>query len=260
METILGSMANFKTEKQKPTLKWLSLPLVLLFFVSTACTFREDKINQSFSPKPNGALNADSKLDFALMQEQVLSRCVNCHAWSKDFSGVKNLMGDIESRTLIIQDMPPLNRGLAPLSECQKALLREWIRVGAPEFTEMRVPALESCGNIGSNPAPEPPPTPAPPSPPPAPVLEPTWSSITTLIFEPKCFRCHTIGGRAEDKPLDSVADLLRQEFIVPGDPQNSYLIEVLNRRGRGQMPPSAPLTAEEVAVIAEWIALGAQP
>jgi hypothetical protein len=106
--------------------------------------------------------------------------------------------------------------------------------------------------------------------------LEPTLSSIQANIFDLNCAlpSCHAApnpqlgqdlsAGQARASIVNvrsvEVANLFR---VAPGDPENSYLVwKIEGRAGIGgvRMPSGrAPLTAEEIAVIRQWIADGAQ-
>jgi hypothetical protein len=110
----------------------------------------------------------------------------------------------------------------------------------------------------------------------PTPNLQPTFSSIQTEIFSQRCVSCHTNIGRPAPQGLVLLegvaygnlvgvaargkADATR---VVPGDPDNSYLIHKLEGRGgiSGQRMPfnGTPLTDGQILVIKRWIELGAQ-
>ncbi len=119
----------------------------------------------------------------------------------------------------------------------------------------------------------------------PTPNLEPTLSSIETEIFNrtdssgrSACSNCHTdaggrtppvgmvlLPGRSYDfivnVPARNKAGAIR---IVPGDPENSYLIHKLEGRSdiAGlRMPRNGPpyLTDGQILIIKRWIQLGAR-
>lgn len=116
----------------------------------------------------------------------------------------------------------------------------------------------------------------------PTPQLEPTFSAIQRDIFDaadssgrPACTRCHNPGG-AQFNGLNLAAGAsynnlvntpVRQRpgatRVVPGDPENSYLVHKLEGRPgiAGQrMPIGGPyLTDGQILVIKRWIALGAR-
>ena len=86
-------------------------------------------------------------------------------------------------------------------------------------------------------------------------------SKVRPLLAE-KCFACHAnseMGGLR----LDSAARVLqggsRGSAVVPGDPASSLLLTAVRRtRPDLRMPPAEPLSADEVAILEEWIAAGA--
>ena len=118
----------------------------------------------------------------------------------------------------------------------------------------------------------------------PTPDLQPTLSSIQREIFNSQdsssrlaCTPCHTNVGRTPSAGLlltdgASFQALVSQPsrvkagatFVVPGDPDNSYLIQKLEgaptivgtRMPRGAGPF---LTAGQVSIIRRWIQLGAK-
>jgi hypothetical protein len=120
----------------------------------------------------------------------------------------------------------------------------------------------------------------------PTPNLEPTFSSIQREIFDTTdasgrvaCTQCHTTaGGRnlasvaglnltsgVSYSNLVSVSSSRRPGAVrvVPGDPENSYLIHKLEGRSDivGERMPrtSGPfLTQGQIQVIKRWIAIGA--
>lgn len=118
----------------------------------------------------------------------------------------------------------------------------------------------------------------------PSPNLTPTFSSIQREIFSTSdssgraaCTQCHTNVGRTPSAGLalnEGVAHaaLVGQPsrakpgavFVVPGNPENSYLIHKLEGRADmvGQRMPrtSGPfLTPGQVSIIRRWIELGAR-
>ncbi|MEM1295961.1 MAG: PSD1 and planctomycete cytochrome C domain-containing protein [Verrucomicrobiota bacterium] len=83
-------------------------------------------------------------------------------------------------------------------------------------------------------------------------------------IFEDNCLDCHGPDRQKSEFRVDSRAVMLKGGDIglpslVPGDPEASYLMEVIDGRDPEMlMPPKGdPLTSEEVATIRTWIAEG---
>jgi len=118
----------------------------------------------------------------------------------------------------------------------------------------------------------------------PTPNLEPTLSNIQREIFnvsDPSgrlsCIQCHTNVGRTPLAGLllvegQSFQSLVNQAsrakpgavFVVPGDPDNSYLIQKLEGSPTitgARMPRNAGpfLTAGQISIIRRWIQLGAR-
>jgi len=117
----------------------------------------------------------------------------------------------------------------------------------------------------------------------PTPGLEPTFSSIQRDIFESTdsagrsaCTNCHTSTGRTPAGGINLIHDVAYDQLVnapvrgrvgairvIPGDPDNSYLIQKLEGRadivGR-RMPFNGPpfLTDGQILIIRRWIAIGA--
>jgi len=116
----------------------------------------------------------------------------------------------------------------------------------------------------------------------PTPNLEPTFASVQHEIFETTdaagrvaCTNCHTNIGRTPSGGLNLVHDLAYDQIvnvrsarsgvirIIPGDPENSYLVQKLEGRSGIvglRMPFSgAPfLTDGQMSILKRWIAIGA--
>ena len=91
----------------------------------------------------------------------------------------------------------------------------------------------------------------------------PKWSFISATIIEPSCatVNCHSkIANRAgvdlHDRAI-GFNNLTMRNFVVPMNP-NSSLLYLLHGRGALRMPPDAPLPDADIALIEEWISLGA--
>jgi len=117
----------------------------------------------------------------------------------------------------------------------------------------------------------------------PTPSLEPTFASIQREIFESTdsagrtaCTSCHSSTGRAPSGGLNLNHDVAYDQLVsapvrqkpgavrvIPGDPDNSYLIQKLEGAtgitGR-RMPQNGPpyLTDNQILIVRRWIALGA--
>src|SRR5215813_172119 len=81
-------------------------------------------------------------------------------------------------------------------------------------------------------------------------------------LFVKNCFACHT-GARSGGLRLDSRESILQGgdsgAAIVPGDPENSLLIQAVRQtHARLKMPPPGKLPAEEIANLEAWVKGGA--
>lgn len=88
----------------------------------------------------------------------------------------------------------------------------------------------------------------------------PTWAQVGQ-VFADNCTRCHSGVGRAGLK-LDTYANAIAGgnsgPALVAGNPNDSLLM----KRIRGEIPPqmprgAAPLSAEQIQLIADWITAG---
>jgi hypothetical protein len=117
----------------------------------------------------------------------------------------------------------------------------------------------------------------------PTPNLEPTFASIQTDIFQASdslgrtpCTQCHSSTGRNPSGGFDLNPDVAYNNLVnasvrekagairvIPGDPDNSYLVQKLEGSaaitGR-RMPFSGPpyLTDGQIKIIRRWIQIGA--
>lgn len=79
-------------------------------------------------------------------------------------------------------------------------------------------------------------------------------------ILRQRCASCHTNGNSKGDVSMDTREALLKSEAIVPGQAEESALIErVTSDEPTIRMPPKGPpLNAEQIATLRKWIDEGA--
>jgi hypothetical protein len=93
-----------------------------------------------------------------------------------------------------------------------------------------------------------------------------TWNYIATAIIEPNCAtaNCHSNLAQRSGVQLDrqnrAYHALVDRFFVIPGDPDNSALMNLLKGEGSRRMPPDFPLADQDIALIAQWIKNGANP
>ena len=106
-------------------------------------------------------------------------------------------------------------------------------------------------------------------------VIGPTLDQIQAVVFGPKCSGCHSgptsnvlPSGMDLTSAAASLAALVNVPSIqqaaimrvLPGDPDNSYLVRKLEANGVTVMPPTGMLPAAEITAIRDWITAGAPP
>src|SRR5277367_451911 len=82
-------------------------------------------------------------------------------------------------------------------------------------------------------------------------------------LLEQKCFGCHGEDVQQSGLRLDKRQNAMRGgdygPVIIPGKSAESKLIRrVINGDGALQMPPTGPLSAEEISLLRAWIDQGA--
>lgn len=81
-------------------------------------------------------------------------------------------------------------------------------------------------------------------------------------IFAQHCVGCHTPGIEKGGLSLATPNNLLEQGLLVAGDPDGSYLLDMISPSDDAppEMPlEGPPLTAEQVALIRDWVGQGAE-
>lgn len=170
-------------------------------------------------------------------------KCIGCHGSSgnvnlETYQGARAAMARIQRSVLNARQMP--KTPFTPLDREQLQLVAAWIKAGGPELP------------VGGGVAPD------------TTKLEPTFASIRTKIIEAKCVACHRTGGEAPRVPLNTIADMVNSplEIIIPGNPDESGLMIVIQPNARKKMPPSnsgiGALKPNEIQTINDWIAQGA--
>jgi mono/diheme cytochrome c family protein len=187
-----------------------------------------------------------TQVGYSQVRDQVFTpKCIGCHSSGgqspalDSYASVKGAINEIEQMAIVRQAMPPRR----PLPQDLSDLLSEWIADGAP------------LGNAGPLPNPSVEPS-SEPSPGPTSIVPvaPTFPSILANVIETKCASCHGAGGPASDAPLDSVADLLSEKLITPGNASTSKLYILIEKRA---MPPKSSgltLSDQEIQAVGQWI------
>lgn len=80
-------------------------------------------------------------------------------------------------------------------------------------------------------------------------------------VLEAKCLQCHSSGISKGETSLHNFDDLTKNEYVLPGKPDESHLIAIVTQQdGQApQMPKEGdPLTPAEVGLLRQWITEGA--
>ncbi len=206
---------------------------------------------------PEGELNWDDTIAGIL-----LTNCGMCHGSAAmgglDLTEYHTMAeagaivpGDPDSSWLIVKIEDGEHSGR--LSDGELALVREWIRTGAPENSD--------TGTVAE---PEPEPEPVEPEPEPEPDEEPvepeseepasglTWADDIASIFDGTCNACHgamAMGGLN----LTDYTLVMDSGVITAGDAESSTIVLKMTAGGH-----PAQLTEDQLALLREWINAGA--
>lgn len=78
-------------------------------------------------------------------------------------------------------------------------------------------------------------------------------------LLERHCLGCHSDNIRKGDFSLTSQKDLLESEYLIPGNPEDSYLIDLVTGPEPEMPKTGSPLTPDEVKILRQWIRAGAR-
>lgn len=81
-------------------------------------------------------------------------------------------------------------------------------------------------------------------------------------LFENHCIRCHQASAKQGELSLATRTDLVEGGFIVPGKPEESYLLAIISPQtdGPALMPKEGqPLSESQIALVRRWIGEGAR-
>lgn len=213
----------------------------------TGCAFHKEK-NLGDETSELSAQDI-AQMSYAFVYREVFSvSCSGCHGTSgglafepEGYQVVKDRIGEIQTDVFAKKSMP--KAPTPPLNKRQLSILKEWIRMGMPQFGQVPLP-------------PE--------------TLKPNYASIRSMILEKRCISCHSGSGDGSDYPLDLKSMLTRNaidsqlKVVIPGDPDNSAFLKrlVLSETDDDLMPPSdsgyKKLTKEEIDTVRAWIKRGA--
>ena len=234
-----------------------------LFVGSSGCNYNIIKNQRAFDEingKASKPLNELSLIDWTFIKSSVLDSCMNCHAGhtSPELGSLSSVQQNINKifEELHSNSMPPAREGYTPLSDCKKAIISHWIKLGAPEKTASRVNDILECqtspGKIGNSDEPLP-----------IESMPLNYQTLLTKIIQPKCIKCHNPDYEDIDAagmlffPYNEINRRTRL-WAAPG--AKSKIIHILTRNDSDVMPPpeAGPrLTSQEIEFIIRWIDAG---
>ncbi len=78
-------------------------------------------------------------------------------------------------------------------------------------------------------------------------------------LLQRKCIECHDASLQMAELRLDTRAAMVDAGVLVPGDAENSLLVQRLHDRGLGiLMPPTGKLEQSEIETVTNWVNAGA--
>ncbi len=87
------------------------------------------------------------------------------------------------------------------------------------------------------------------------------FESTIRPLLRAQCLGCHNPGNRSSGLAMDSREALLeggnRGAGAIPGQPEDSLLIQAVLRSGDLKMPPAGPLKPEQVEALKKWVGMG---
>lgn len=84
------------------------------------------------------------------------------------------------------------------------------------------------------------------------------FETLVLPVLESKCVACHPSVNGAGDISLERSADLMAAGLVVPGKPEESLLLRIVQGPNPRMPKSGGPLAAAEVAAIRKWIEMGA--
>ncbi|NNC93719.1 MAG: c-type cytochrome, partial [Acidimicrobiia bacterium] len=91
------------------------------------------------------------------------------------------------------------------------------------------------------------------------PATDASFESDVLPIFQASCESCHGgLGGWSSDSYTAVMTTGNSAPVVLPGDPDGSLLVQLLQHPGGRLMPPGRALPADQIQAVVDWIAGGA--
>ncbi|MFZ3231499.1 MAG: hypothetical protein WA160_14930 [Pseudobdellovibrio sp.] len=234
--------------------------LTLLFAFSSlvlgSCNYRESKVADK-TAAPSVVFSDQTTIDATTIQESVLNTCIRCHSGTTqpNLSSIGGITASIAkiNTEVTTNAMPPASSGYSPLTDCQKAILQDWVVAGMPSTSTKKVVDLAACHQGSLTPPTE------------IPILNMplNYQTLTAKILQPRCLHCHNVDSGdpdAADILLFPYSKLIAHKNLLGSDSTSSKFFTIISRTDEERMPPpedSESLTADEQEFIKRWINAG---
>lgn len=237
-----------------------------VFLVLLGCNYSIKKGQSGGDLNPLGKTDGSTPISFSLIQKSILYTCKDCHAGVNQpyLNNLEDYKAHRDQILLQVNEnkMPQVKKGYAPLSDCQKGVLKKWIDLGLPEESTETFSSVPECQATTGQP-------PLPPSPDLTPIelLPLNFDNLFTRIIQPKCISCHDSDGDAYLYPFYPYAMILDEDMGSGSDWKapgvKSKVIRFVTKADDDEnlMPPVDSkierLTPQEIDYIIRWIDAG---
>jgi uncharacterized membrane protein len=233
------------------------IPIFSVLFLGS-CTYHE--LKNAGAASGSDAFGAQSTVNADLIQQSVLNTCLHCHAGNTppSLGSIDDIRANIGRVQIEVNSnqMPPSGSGYPTLSDCQKAILQEWVSEGMPATSDKKIVKLSACQQ-GVPPSPTPTPS--------TPILDMpvNYQTLNSEILQPRCVHCHSSGSGDPDASLILLVPysaITGHGTLLGADSAHSRFVTLVTRTDDSRMPPpedSDPLSADQQEFIRRWIDAG---
>jgi len=207
------------------------------------------------NPNPIPSLSSQEAISYDLIKRYSLSTCTTCHSAGQKSPNLSTLADLQKNQSKVLHEtdtdsMPPKKKGYAALTTCQKALLKKWADLGAPETSNSTVADVAECKTVAEQP---------PVAVTPILLMPLNYETLKTRILQQKCLSCHAEGADQSDLPFFPYSAISTQsEWSSPAEKSKVYE-EIINKED-GMPPPESALpslTDDEIEFVKKWIDAG---
>jgi hypothetical protein len=236
--------------------------IICNFILLSSCNYKKIKDIDAYNVQRGGGvqkpISSDLRLGYSSVKEFVLNNCLNCHVGKTkpELSTLAMIQQNVQAILAEVRSnkMPPAKEGYDPLNACQKAMIEEWVKLGLPEDSNLKVVDINDCREV----------TPDKDKKTELPIeqMPINYSSLLERILKPRCIGCHNVDNETEAAstlffPYEEIAKD-RYNWKAPGT--NSKIARLLRKTDDDRMPPpeeGAPLSESEIQFVIKWVDAG---